>query len=55
MFEAFVKQALTKGLLDGATSVIEEMAEKMDVKQLEMLIKVLTKVKDRKSSTIEVK
>jgi len=55
MFMAMVKQALTKGLLDGTSSVIEEMCENMDVKQLDRLITILKRVRDKKSSTIDVR
>lgn len=52
--KAAVKQALNKGMLDGATSALEDLANGLDVHQLDMLIAVLQKVRKAKSSTIEV-
>jgi hypothetical protein len=50
--KAFVKQALVKGVADGATSFIEELAEALTIEQLQKLIKMMNKILDKKKNTI---
>lgn len=53
--EAFIAEALNKAMKSGGEAFIESLAESLTTQQLESLQKALTRILDKRKSTIDAK
>jgi hypothetical protein len=52
MFKAYAKDLLKKALAAGGEKIFEELCDNYDVEDLDKIIGVLTRVRNRKKNTV---